>query len=106
MLKPQWWVNCQQMAKEAMKAVHDGSLQIFPALSEKEWFKWLENIQDWCISRQLWWGHTIPAYFIRIEGQDQKVQIDEFSTASNSRLRMIIFGCRAEQRKKRWTRLM
>lgn len=74
LLKPQWYVNCQQMAKDAMKAVHDGELTIFPKASEKEWFGWLENIQDWCISRQLWWGHTIPAYFIDVEGETNDVR--------------------------------
>ncbi|KAJ3293623.1 hypothetical protein HK104_004319 [Borealophlyctis nickersoniae] len=70
MLKPQWWVNCQEMAQDAMQAVRSGELNIVPETSEKEWFRWLENIQDWCISRQLWWGHRVPAYFIRIKGQD------------------------------------
>lgn len=65
-LKPQWWVNCSEMAKDAMRAVQDGRLKILPKVSEAEWFKWLENIQDWCISRQLWWGHEIPAYQIII----------------------------------------
>ncbi|KAI8820771.1 tRNA synthetases class I-domain-containing protein [Fimicolochytrium jonesii] len=70
MLKPQWWVNCKDMAGEAMKVVRTGELQILPQTSEKEWFRWLENIEDWCISRQLWWGHRIPAYFIKIQNQE------------------------------------
>ncbi|CAG8773252.1 1534_t:CDS:2, partial [Cetraspora pellucida] len=56
-LKPQWWVSCSNMALEAMKAVTDGKLRIHPKTSEKDWFRWLGSIQDWCISRQLWWGH-------------------------------------------------
>lgn len=44
-----------------------GELKIRPATSEKEWFAWLENIQDWCISRQLWWGHRAPAYFVKMD---------------------------------------
>ncbi|CAG8445066.1 15734_t:CDS:10 [Rhizophagus irregularis] len=71
LLKPQWWVSCSDMAKNAMKAVKDGKLRISPYTSEKEWFRWLGNIQDWCISRQLWWGHQIPAYFIKLSNQDQ-----------------------------------
>ncbi|KAI9187825.1 valine--tRNA ligase [Blastocladiella emersonii ATCC 22665] len=67
-LKPQWWVNCKDMAKQAMEAVRSGELEIQPKASEKEWFRWLENIQDWCISRQLWWGHRIPAYYVRLAG--------------------------------------
>jgi len=68
LLKPQWYVSCKDMAGEAMAAVRNGSLTIAPAASEKDWFRWLENIQDWCISRQLWWGHRIPAYLICIKG--------------------------------------
>ncbi|KAJ2841035.1 valine--tRNA ligase, partial [Coemansia erecta] len=52
-----------------MQAVRDGELEIAPSRSEKDWFKWLGDIRDWCISRQLWWGHRIPAYFVRIAGQ-------------------------------------
>ncbi|KAH9252303.1 hypothetical protein BASA81_009756 [Batrachochytrium salamandrivorans] len=70
LLKPQWWVNCQDMAKDAMDAVRKGDLAIAPALSEREWFRWLENIQDWCISRQLWWGHRVPAYYVHIDGDE------------------------------------
>ena len=69
LLKPQWWVNCQSMAKAAIDAVKNKELLIFPEISEKEWFYWLENIQDWCISRQLWWGHRVPAYLIVIDGK-------------------------------------
>ncbi|CAO3638672.1 unnamed protein product [Cunninghamella blakesleeana] len=67
-MKPQWWVNCKPLADEAIKAVRDGNLKIAPKVSEGEWFRWLENIQDWCISRQLWWGHRVPAYYVIIEG--------------------------------------
>ncbi|RKP14230.1 valyl-tRNA synthetase, partial [Piptocephalis cylindrospora] len=73
LIKPQWWVKCQDMAKDAMLAVQEGRLEIQPKLSEREWFRWLGNIQDWCISRQLWWGHRVPAYFVSLEGRDQKV---------------------------------
>jgi valyl-tRNA synthetase len=68
-LKPQWWVNCKEMAHQAVHAVKSRQLEITPKSSEKEWFHWLENPQDWCISRQLWWGHRIPAYLVRIEGE-------------------------------------
>ncbi|KAG2182598.1 hypothetical protein INT44_005577 [Umbelopsis vinacea] len=67
LMKPQWWVDCKDMASEALKAVTDNKLKIFPKTSEADWFRWLGNIQDWCISRQLWWGHRIPAYYIRLE---------------------------------------
>ncbi|OSD00306.1 hypothetical protein PYCCODRAFT_1437437 [Trametes coccinea BRFM310] len=70
-LKPQWWVNCKPLAEEALKRTRAGELYISPKPSETEWYRWLENIQDWCISRQLWWGHRCPAYFVNIEGVDQ-----------------------------------
>lgn len=69
MLTPQWYVNCDSMARRAMEAVRDGSLKILPQMHEGTWFRWLENIRDWCVSRQLWWGHRIPAYFARIVGE-------------------------------------
>ncbi|KAJ3035387.1 hypothetical protein HDV00_004032 [Rhizophlyctis rosea] len=77
MLKPQWWVNCKDMADAALQAVRSGEMQIIPETSEKEWYRWLENIQDWCISRQLWWGHRVPAYWVRIKGQEEDAQADE-----------------------------
>eukprot|EP00834_Sanchytrium_tribonematis_P000236 NODE_5_length_72347_cov_1.339331.p4 type:complete len:901 gc:universal NODE_5_length_72347_cov_1.339331:58437-55735(-) len=67
-LKPQWWMNCKEIAKRSVDAVKNGELKIQPELSEKEWYRWLENIQDWCLSRQLWWGHTVPAYLVHIDG--------------------------------------
>ncbi|KAI9462009.1 tRNA synthetases class I-domain-containing protein [Lactarius psammicola] len=70
-LKPQWWVNCKPLAEEAIKRTRAGELHIAPKQSEADWYRWLENIQDWCISRQLWWGHRCPAFFVRIEGQEQ-----------------------------------
>jgi len=63
-LKPQWWVDCQDMAAKACDVVRDGRLEIIPRDFEATWFRWMENIRDWCISRQLWWGHRIPAYYV------------------------------------------
>lgn len=63
MITPQWYVNCDRMAKRATDAVRNGELKIIPADHEKTWFQWLDNIRDWCVSRQLWWGHQIPAWF-------------------------------------------
>ncbi|KAG5220850.1 tRNA synthetases class I-domain-containing protein [Salix suchowensis] len=70
LLKPQWWVSCKPLADEAIK-VSRFSPESISAASEADWYRWLEGIQDWCISRQLWWGHRCPAYFVRIEGKDQ-----------------------------------
>lgn len=69
MLKPQWWVNCSGMAQKASQAVKDGDLKILPEFHKDTWFRWLDNIRDWCISRQLWWGHRIPAYLGTIAGE-------------------------------------
>lgn len=70
-LKPQWWVDCQDMAAKACQVVRDGRLEIIPPDFEATWFRWMENIRDWCISRQLWWGHRIPAYYVQLEGDDE-----------------------------------
>lgn len=61
-MMPQWWLNCKQMAADAVESVRSGELQISPKEHERDWFYWLENIRDWCLSRQLWWGHRVPAY--------------------------------------------
>jgi len=59
----QWYVDVQPLAKEAIKAVENGQTRIVPAQWEKTYYEWMYNIQDWCISRQIWWGHRIPAWF-------------------------------------------
>jgi valyl-tRNA synthetase len=59
----QWYVDVQPLAKEAIKAVESGQTRIVPAQWEKTYYEWMYNIQDWCISRQIWWGHRIPAWF-------------------------------------------
>lgn len=69
-LKPQWWVSCEGMAAEACEAVRKKELEIVPQEYEATWFRWMENIRDWCISRQLWWGHRIPAYYISFTGEE------------------------------------
>ncbi|XP_071489164.1 valine--tRNA ligase-like [Diadema antillarum] len=66
LLKSQWFVNCRDMARQAVEVVENGSLKIVPEMHKKTWYAWLNNIRDWCISRQLWWGHRIPAYFVTI----------------------------------------
>ncbi|CAA9989526.1 valine--tRNA ligase, putative [Plasmodium knowlesi strain H] len=68
MLIPQWYVNCSDLAKQAINCVKEKQLTIIPMHHVNTWFYWLENVRDWCISRQLWWGHRIPAYRIVKKG--------------------------------------
>ena len=63
MIKPQWFVRMDEMAKAAIDVLNKGELEFVPASFGKTYLHWLENIRDWCISRQLWWGHRIPAYY-------------------------------------------
>lgn len=63
MVSKQWFVRMEPLAKPAIKAVKDGDTKFIPERFEKIYFHWMENIKDWCISRQLWWGHRIPAYY-------------------------------------------
>ena len=62
-LTDQWYVDAATLAKPAIAAVREGDIKVVPKTWEKTWFNWLENIQPWCVSRQLWWGHQIPAWY-------------------------------------------
>lgn len=61
-MKEQWWCDCKEMARRSIDAVKDGDIELYPEEAKITWYRWLENIKDWCLSRQLWWGHRIPAY--------------------------------------------
>jgi len=63
MMSLQWFVRTKPLAEKAMEAVRQGRTRIIPSKWEKDYFNWLENIEDWCISRQIWWGHRIPAWY-------------------------------------------
>ncbi len=63
MISLQWFVRMEPLAKPAVKAVRDGRIRFVPERFDKNYFHWMENTQDWCISRQLWWGHRIPAFY-------------------------------------------
>ncbi|HEX8623389.1 MAG TPA: valine--tRNA ligase [Allosphingosinicella sp.] len=62
-LTDQWYVDAATLARPAIDAVRSGDIEVVPKTWEKTWFNWLENIQPWCVSRQLWWGHQIPAWY-------------------------------------------
>ncbi len=63
LIKQQWFVKMEELAKPAIEALHTGELKFVPERFNKIYLHWLENIKDWCISRQIWWGHRIPAYY-------------------------------------------
>ena len=77
-LTEQWYLNVQPLAETAMAAVRSGETQFVPEHWQKTYFQWLENIQPWCISRQLWWGHQIPAWY----GPDGHVFVEETEAAA------------------------
>ena len=83
MLMDQWYVNAAELARPAMAAVREGRTRFTPASWEKTYFNWMENIQPWCISRQLWWGHRIPAWY----GPDGTIFVaaDEAGAAEKAR---------------------
>lgn len=69
LLSEQWFVKMEPLAKDAIAAVKDGRIKFVPERWEKNYLGWMENIRDWCISRQLWWGHQIPAYYHNVTGE-------------------------------------
>ena len=73
MLTDQWFVDAPTLAKEAIRAVEDGEMQFVPKSYEKTYFEWMRNIQPWCISRQLWWGHQMPIWY----GPDGEIFCEE-----------------------------
>jgi valyl-tRNA synthetase len=80
-LTDQWYVNAKALAVQAIAAVREGKTNFVPKNWEKTYFEWMENIQPWCISRQLWWGHQIPAWY----GPDGKVFVAETEEEAVSR---------------------
>ncbi|KAG0417272.1 putative valine--tRNA ligase, cytoplasmic, partial [Dictyocoela roeselum] len=69
-IKKQWFLKCDRMARRALDAVKNGEIEIYPREASKIWNFWLENPHDWCLSRQLWWGHRIPAYRVFENGKE------------------------------------
>lgn len=76
MISRQWYVKMESLAKPAIKAVKTGEIKLIPERFDKIYYNWMENIQDWCISRQLWWGHRIPVWYCKDCGE-LTVSVDE-----------------------------
>lgn len=68
-LKPQWWMEMKELAKPALEAVENGDLLIRPDSEKRRYCHWMRNMTDWCLSRQLWWGHQCPVYLVKFEGE-------------------------------------
>ncbi|MBI3240718.1 MAG: valine--tRNA ligase [Chloroflexi bacterium] len=81
LISTQWFVKIKPLAEAAIAAVKDGNIQIVPERFEKVYFNWLENIKDWCISRQLWWGHRIPVWYCADCGQQTCAEVDPTTCA-------------------------
>jgi valyl-tRNA synthetase len=81
MISEQWFVKIEPLAKAALEAVRDGRIKIIPERFEKVYFNWLENIKDWCISRQLWWGHRIPVWYCNNCGKQTCTRTDPVQCA-------------------------
>lgn len=77
LLKPQWWMKMESLTEPAIAVVESGELIIRPEVQKRSYLQWMRNLQDWCLSRQLWWGHQIPAYFVSIEGEDAGDDADD-----------------------------
>ena len=69
MIKQQWFVKMDELIKSAVEGVKNGDIELIPASMDKTYYNWTDNIRDWCISRQLWWGHRIPAYYCKDCGE-------------------------------------
>lgn len=68
MVRKQWWMKCSDLGRRAVDAVRNEEIMLHPPESKKVWYNWLENIKDWCLSRQLWWGHRVPAWRVFVNG--------------------------------------
>ncbi|KAK4629503.1 Valine--tRNA ligase, mitochondrial [Fulvia fulva] len=86
-LKPQWWLHVEPLAKPAVDVVKSGEIKIMPETAEKSYYRWMANIDDWCLSRQLWWGHQVPAYYVKYkDGPEYDVDGEHWVCAETEEL--------------------
>ena len=89
LIKKQWFVKMDELIKPAVEGVKNGEIELIPKRMEKNYFNWTDNIRDWCISRQLWWGHRIPAYYCEDCGE-MVVSKDEVHTCPKCGLKHMV----------------
>ncbi len=92
-LTDQWYVDAKTLAGPAIEAVRSGAIRVVPQSWEKTWFQWLENIQPWCVSRQLWWGHRIPAWYGPKIADDGVMEMSFSPMIHNRSDREVFVGC-------------
>ncbi|CRH01305.1 valine--tRNA ligase, putative [Plasmodium relictum] len=90
MLIPQWYLNCSEIARQAINCVKNEELKIIPSHHINTWYYWLENVRDWCISRQLWWGHRIPAYKIILKDDECKNNSDNCNNIEDNKDQWVV----------------
>jgi len=96
-LTDQWYVNAAELAKAPMAAVRSGAIEIVPKSWEKTFFNWMENIQPWCVSRQLWWGHRIPAWFGVAKIAEGQTFRDKMTSFVEGRDERVVFVAETEE---------
>ncbi len=89
LIKQQWFVKMEELIKPAVEGIKNGDIKLVPSSMEKTYFNWTDNIRDWCISRQLWWGHRIPAYYCEECGEVivSRTKVDKCSKCGSEHMR-------------------
>ena len=82
-MKPQWWMSMKDMGQAALDVVEDGRITIAPESARKSYAHWMSNIQDWCLSKQLWWGHRIPAFKVTLDGEVEDPEAEKWVVAKS-----------------------
>jgi valyl-tRNA synthetase len=102
LLSLQWFLKMEKMSQKAIRVVQTKELTIIPDFFEKIWFNWLENIHDWCISRQLWWGHRIPVYYVKSGSNSSSTAVPKNEDGSDPFIVARSYEEALEQAKKKY----